>query len=151
MTSGLYGPIIVLPPGESFHPEVDKVFLISRFGKRRDGQLLLNGEPQPTVQHWQAGRQYRLRFININANNIVTVSLKQDGQLLSWTSIAKDGADLPPEQALAASASFLIAPGETYDFQFRAEEQADIELSLDLALFKERVVQAIRVDGDTPH
>ena len=32
LSSGLYGPLIVLPPGEKFDPETDRVLLISRAG-----------------------------------------------------------------------------------------------------------------------
>ncbi|PYX40742.1 MAG: hypothetical protein DMG81_05325 [Acidobacteria bacterium] len=75
LSSGLYGPIIVLPPGEVFHPATDRVFVISRNGMRTDGELLLNGAARPEPQRWIAGQPYRLRFININANNTIIVNL----------------------------------------------------------------------------
>jgi FtsP/CotA-like multicopper oxidase with cupredoxin domain len=147
LSSGLYGPIIVLPPGETYQPETDKVFIMSRNGMRKDGVFLLNGATNPQAQRWHAGQQYRLRFININANNTVKIALTQNELPVSWTALAKDGADLPPEQALASPASFLIAPGETYDFQFRPEREGDLKLTLDLALLKEKVTQVIGVDA----
>lgn len=150
LTSGLYGPIIVLPPGETFQPETDKVFIISRNGMRKDGALLLNGATGPGPLRWIAGQQYRLRFINISANNSVTVTLTQDGTPVMWKSLAKDGADLPAAQALTGPASLLISPGETYDFQIRPERDGDMQLSLDLALLKEKVAQAIRVEPGGP-
>ncbi len=145
LSSGLYGPIIVVPPGEKFDPETDKVFLMSRNGMRKDGTLLLNGTTSPVAQQWNAGKAYRLRFININANNTVMISLTQKGAPVEWKAIAKDGADLPGEQARTGPASFLIAPGETYDFQVRSDHARDMELTLVLALLKEKVTQAIRV------
>jgi FtsP/CotA-like multicopper oxidase with cupredoxin domain len=147
--SGLYGPIIVLEPGETFHSQTDRIFLISRTGMRKEGEMLLNGTTKPQPQLWQAGVTYRLRFININANNTVIVTLNQNGRPVSWRSVAKDGADLPPEQSLTTSASFLIAPGETYDFQFRPGETGDMELNLFLALFKETVTQPIQVEHNS--
>ncbi len=150
LSSGLYGPIIVLPPGEIFQPETEKVFVISRSGKRKDGTLLLNGAAKPQPQPWHAGLQYRLRFININANNTVTVTLTQNGTQALWRSLAKDGADLPPEQALTGPASLLISPGETYDFQIRPERDEDLELTLEIPLLKERVTQAIRLEPGGP-
>jgi FtsP/CotA-like multicopper oxidase with cupredoxin domain len=144
--SGLYGPIIVLPPGQTFHADTDRVFLISRTGMRKDGELLLNGSNRLQSQHWNAGLLYRLRFININGNNTVIVTLSQNGSPVSWKSLAKDGADLPAEQAVTGPASFLIAPGETYDFQLRREHEADMQLTFFLALFKETLTQPIRVD-----
>ena len=146
LSSGLYGPIIVLPPGETFHPETDRIFIIARNGMRRDGELLLNGAPKPQPQQWQAGLQYRLRFINISANNSVNVTLTQNGAPVSWSSLAKDGADLPPAQTLTGPASLLISPGETYDFQVRPERNEDMELTLELPLLKEKVIQAIRLE-----
>jgi FtsP/CotA-like multicopper oxidase with cupredoxin domain len=146
LSAGLYGAIIVLPPGETFQPETDKIFMISRNGMRKDGVLLLNGATKPEPQRWIAGQEYRVRFININANNTIIVSLTQNGMPVVWKSLAKDGADLPPEQALPAPASFLIAPGETYDFQVRPERDEDMQLTLDLLLLKEQVTQAIRVE-----
>jgi FtsP/CotA-like multicopper oxidase with cupredoxin domain len=144
--SGLYGPIVVLPRGETFQPERDKILLISRTGMRKDGELLLNGSARPQPQRWRAGVPYRLRFININGNNTVIVTLSQKGAPVSWKSLAKDGADLPAEQAVTGPASFLIAPGETYDFQVRPDRDSDMQLTFFLPLFKETVTQAIRVD-----
>jgi FtsP/CotA-like multicopper oxidase with cupredoxin domain len=144
--SGLYGPLVVLPPGETFQPETDKIFLISRNGMRKDGTLLLNGAGKPRELRWIAGQHYRLRFININANNTIIVNLIQNGTPIEWKALAKDGADLASEQAVDTPASFLIAPGETYDFQVRPERDGDMELTLDLLLLKEKVTQAIRVE-----
>ena len=146
LSSGLYGPIIVLSPGETYHPETDKVFIISRNGMRVDGHLLLNGSTTPPPQQWHAGLKYRLRFINISPNNTVIVSLTRKSSPIAWTPLAKDGADLPPEQAPTGPASFLIAPGETYDFQVHPEGSDDIEMTLNLALLKEKVTQVIRVN-----
>jgi FtsP/CotA-like multicopper oxidase with cupredoxin domain len=147
LSSGLYGPIIVVPRGKKFAPEAERIFVISRNGMRTDGGLLLNGAPRPDPQRWIAGQRYRLRFININANNTIIVKLTQNGVLTMWKSLAKDGADLPPEQTLTAPASSLIAPGETYDFEVSPEPKGDMELTLDLLLLKEKVTQAIHVES----
>lgn len=145
LSSGLYGAIIVLPPGQRYDPETDKVFIMSRNGMRTDGEFLLNGSTHPEPQRWRVGTQYRLRFININANNTVKISLTRDGAPASWSALAKDGADLPPEQAVLSPAAFLIAPGETYDFLFWPQSEGDMELLFDLTLLKEKVTQEIRV------
>lgn len=143
--TGLYGPIVVLDPGEKYHPETDRVFLISRTGMRRVGEMLVNGSTKPNTEEWWLGATYRLRFININANNTVVVSLKEKETPVSWKSIAKDGADLPVQQSLTGPASFLIAPGETYDFQVHPEHAGDMQLTFFLTLFNETVTQPIRV------
>lgn len=147
MGSGLYGPLIVLPPGETLQPDSDNIFLISRHGTRKEGELLLNGVQAPEARHWRIGRPYRLRFINISPNNSVKVALARNGEPAAWTSLAKDGADLPPAQAVSGPAAFLIAPGETYDFQFRPEREGEMELTFELLLLKEKITQSIRVEG----
>jgi FtsP/CotA-like multicopper oxidase with cupredoxin domain len=143
--TGLYGPIVVLDPGEKYHPETDRIFLISRTGIRRVGEMLVNGSTKPDTEEWRQGATYRLRFININANNTVVVSLKSKQAPATWKSIAKDGADLPVEQAVTGPASFLIAPGETYDFQVHPEHDGDMQLIFFLTLFNETVALPIRV------
>lgn len=137
----------MLPPGEKYDPETDKTFLMSRDGRRTDGEFLLNGVATPQIQKWRVGTPYRLRFINMNANNIVRISLTQNGTSALWTALAKDGADLPAEQALSGPASFLIAPGETYDYRFRPEQEGDMQITIDLTLLKEKVTQTLRVEA----
>ena len=78
------------------------------------------------------------------------MNLTQDGTPIKWKPLEKDGADLPSEQALTTPASFLIAPGETYDFEVRPERDGDMELTLDLLLLKEKVTQTIKVETG-PH
>jgi FtsP/CotA-like multicopper oxidase with cupredoxin domain len=146
LSCGLYGPIIVLPPGEKFHPETDRIFIISRFVTRREGVELLNGAAELQPLEWRAGVTYRLRFIDITANGAARVTLEQNGVPVEWSALAKDGADLPAAQALAARASFTIAPGETYDFTFRPERASTMELMVELPFFHEKVTQAIHVE-----
>ena len=62
LSSGLYGALIVLPEGTTFHPESDKVLVLSRNGKRKDGELLLNGSTAPAPLALRAGERYRLRL-----------------------------------------------------------------------------------------
>jgi len=50
-------------------------------------------------------------------------------------------------QALSGPASFLIAPGETYNYFFRPEQEGDLQLTLDLALLKEKVTQTVLVEA----
>ena len=83
----------------------------------------------------------------MNANNTVRISLTQNGTSALWTALAKDGADLPAEQAVFGQASFLIAPGETYDYLFRPEQEGDMQITFDLTLLKEKVMQTLRVEA----
>jgi FtsP/CotA-like multicopper oxidase with cupredoxin domain len=147
LSSGLYGPLIVLSEGTTFDPESDKVLLLSRNGKRKDGELLLNGSTTPAPLELHAGVRYRLRFIDILANNSVVVNAVQDGKPLEWIPIAKDGADLASVQSVATPASFTIAPGETYDFAFTPEKAGKIEFKYDQILLDEHVRQVAMVTG----
>jgi FtsP/CotA-like multicopper oxidase with cupredoxin domain len=148
LTSGLYAPLIVLPEGTTFHPEGDKIFVLSRNGKRTDGELLLNGSATPAPLAFRAGVRYRLRFIDILANNSIVINAVQDGKPVEWTPIAKDGADLAPVPPFAIPASFTIAPGETYDFTFTPEKSGEIEFKYDLILLDEHVRQVAKTTAE---
>ena len=145
LTSGLYGPLIVMPEGTTFQPDTDIVLLLSRNGQRKDGKLLLNGSTTPGSLELRAGVPYRLRFIDILANNSIVINAVQEGIPVEWIPIAKDGADLASVQAVATPASFTIAPGETYDFTFTPEKSGMIEFRYDLLLLDEHVRQQASV------
>ncbi len=145
LSSGLYGALIVVPEGTTFDSEKDKVFVLGRNGKRKDGELLLNGSTAPAPLELRAGQHYRFRFIDILANNSIVINVVQDGKPIEWVPIAKDGADLPSVQSVATPASFTIAPGETYDFMFTPEKSGKIEFTYDQGLLDEHVRQVATV------
>jgi hypothetical protein len=58
----------------------------------------------------------------------MTISLLQKGQPVKWRAMAKDGADLPPQQATVRDAVQMISVGETYDFQFSPQTPGDYEM-----------------------
>jgi FtsP/CotA-like multicopper oxidase with cupredoxin domain len=145
LSSGLYGALIVVAEGTKFQPESDWVFLLSRNGKRKDGELLLNGATAPAPLELRAGVRYRLRFIDILANNSIVINAIQDGKPVEWVPIAKDGADLPSVQSVATPATFTIAPGETYDFTLTPEKSGKIEFTYDQSLLDEHVRQIAMV------
>src|SRR5437660_1351776 len=70
LTGRLYGPLIVLRPGQTFDPETDKAVMIG-LGAAHDTKspLLPNGSAQPEPLRLKTGVKYRLRFINITPNN----------------------------------------------------------------------------------
>lgn len=149
LSSGLYGALIVVPEGSTFDPDTDKVFVLGRNGKRKDGELLLNGSTAPAALEFHAGIRYRLRFVDILANNSIVINARQDGNPVEWIPIAKDGADLKPEQSIATPASLTIAPGETYDFAFTPDKSGKIEFTYDQALLNEHVKQVAVVAGES--
>jgi hypothetical protein len=134
-----------VPKGTTFNPEGDKVLVLSRNGKRKDGELLLNGSTPPPPLALRAGVRYRLRFIDILANNSIVINAAQDGKLVEWIPIGKDGADLASVQSVAIPASFTFAPGETYVFTFTPEKAGVIEFKYDPILLDEHVTQGANV------
>jgi len=131
LSSGLYGPLIVLVPGQSFDPETDRIMLLSVGGPEYDAPLFLNGTTQPQPMELRVGTKYRFRFINIMAANPpLAISLLSGDAPVSWRAIAKDGADLPPRHATMRSARQVIAVGETYDFEFQPQSPGELRLDI---------------------
>ncbi len=130
LTSGMYGALLVLDPGQTYDPAMDKVFVLGRGGPNDlKDPLLLNGSAQPPLMVALIGGKYRLRFVNITTDDShVTISLLQKGQPVKWRALAKDGADLPPQQATERDAAQIISVGETYDFEFSPKTPGDYEL-----------------------
>ncbi|MBA3560153.1 MAG: multicopper oxidase domain-containing protein [Gemmatimonadaceae bacterium] len=118
---GLYGPLIVLPPGETWQRATDHVFLISQLGRGPGSQIGLNGSARPESLTFAAGVRHRLRFINITVADDAELALRSDTSsdkpVVTWRAIAKDGADLHRELAIMRPAVLRIAPGETYDYE----------------------------------
>jgi FtsP/CotA-like multicopper oxidase with cupredoxin domain len=130
LSSGLYGPLIVLPAGETFDPETDRVLVISRAGPG-ETPIWLNGSRSPTIAALKVGRTYRFRIINIVPENPpVTVSLTFGGSPIGWRPIAKDGADLPERQRTRTPARLTIAVGETYDFELQPDQPGEVALEV---------------------
>ncbi|HEU5165043.1 MAG TPA: multicopper oxidase domain-containing protein, partial [Chitinophagaceae bacterium] len=129
LLQGMYGPLIVLNPGEKYDPQTDKIFLISEGGQGvflprittrvyafgESTKWLLNGTDKPPVMNLKKGQPYRFRFINIRAQtDFSNVSLNQNDQLVNWRLLAKDGISLPGNQQVVAAAQLRIDIGETY-------------------------------------
>ena len=130
INNGMFGPLIVLEPGEEFNSGTDKIFL---FGDSIDGRyqgVTINGRENPDPVSMNAGETYRLRFINITEGAMLTVSLVHGGKRLQWSPLAKDGADLPPRLQAPVEASFLFNAGETYDFVYTPPEPMEAALTI---------------------
>ena len=120
---GLYGPVIVVEPGETFDPVTDHVLIVARKGLDPAAPnvlipatpVVLNGLPSPQFV-WKAGERHRVRLINITPDDIFNVALQTARGPMTWTPMAKDGATLPESLRQPRSAQQTIAVGETYDF-----------------------------------
>lgn len=119
LRGGLYGALLVLPEGQNFDPTVDHVFIAGLGGAGDENGFVVNGdrlESAPLVLH--PGVPHRMRFIGITANNTVTWTFQRDSSVTTWTTLAKDGADLPLDLQRAVPARMITTVGETRDFVF---------------------------------
>lgn len=144
LASGLYGPLVVLGPGAARDTTTDLVFLIGRGGPGPQAPALLNGSTAPAPLDWKVGTTYRLRLINITPSDRERIGLMADSALQEWRAFAKDGADLPPEQATVRPADLFLGPGETYDFEFTPNAARDLSL-VATVLERGRTVGTIKV------
>ena len=147
LTGGLYGALLVLEPGQSYDPATDKVFVLGRGGDdERHDPLVLNGSTQPSMMVLLTGQTYRFRFINMTPNDgRVTTTLTTEGHPAKWRAIAKDGADLPLQQAIITDAVQQVSVGETYDYEFAPSAPGNYELRFTSVMFGCTVTQTVRV------
>ena len=146
MSTGLYGPLLVLEPDEKFDPETDKIFIFGRDGADDfEDPFVLNGKAQPAPLKLKAGKTYRLRFVQILPAPSVQVSLTGDAGTVSWKPLAKDAAPVPAAESKLQAAKVEMWPGETYDYEFHPQTQG--ELRLESAIFgKFRMTMLVEVE-----
>ena len=124
ITSGLYAPLVVLDPGQTFDPGTDRILLFSDGGPTRnvvtgpDAPLFLNGKVKPHLADLNAGVTYRFRVIGIGGDAQTVLTITQRGTPIAWRAVAKDGMDLPPNQAVVRAAAIVFDPGEIFDFLY---------------------------------
>ena len=131
MGNGLYGPIIVVEPGQTYDPETDRTFFFGTAGFIENlltapPALIMNGSAKPAPMHLTAGKTYRFRFFNLAGDNATLVSLNRGETPVEWRAVAKDGYPLPASQATMGPAKLLFDPGEIYDFEFTPKERGDL-------------------------
>ncbi|HEX6133857.1 MAG TPA: multicopper oxidase domain-containing protein [Longimicrobiales bacterium] len=127
LSSGMYGPIIVLEPGRRYEPETDRVWVLSQNGPSDEVRVALNGAAEPVLD-MQENRRYRIRLINISPNVPLTLTVLADSTPVVWRMVAKDGADLPAAQLRTQSAVQRIGVGETYDFELTPVRSGELVL-----------------------
>lgn len=144
LASGLYGPLIVVNPGEVRDTVTDRIFLMGSSGPGDGAPAALNGFREPTPIQLASNTAYRFRFINIApSNGKLVVLLGDGGKPVKWRTFAKDGADLPAQQVKDVPAQRFAAPGETYDYTFRPEKAENLTLQITTIehLFKPKVMK----------
>jgi manganese oxidase len=130
LTSGMYGAIVVMEPGQRYDPRTDHVYVFGWDGPHEPAQMLVNGDSVLAPKELAAGVKHRLRFVNIGPAPYVRVTLMRDTSLVRWRAVAKDGADLAPGQATERPAVVMLNVGETYDFEFDAREPGEYVLAM---------------------
>ena len=117
LSSGLYGPLIVLEPGQTYDAETDRIFLLGWGGPGGEAPPILNGNSEPDPVTLAGGVPHRFRFINITPSNNMQIRLLDGEALTEWRRVGKDGAAYPANQAVSVPAQQYFGAGETYDFE----------------------------------
>jgi FtsP/CotA-like multicopper oxidase with cupredoxin domain len=122
MRSGLYGPLVVLEPGQRFDSDLDRVVVIGARGPDDStfaggAPPLVNGQESPPPMRLVAGVRYRFRLINIHPDWRLRVGLASDDGPVTWRPLAKDGAELPTGLKRPTLGDWISGPGETADFE----------------------------------
>ena len=121
LAGGIYGPMVVTEPGDSYDPSTDHIVVMGLDGEFRElpnEPFAVNGLKELPPLELKAGVKNRLRFINITANNVgFAVQLSNGFDPFRWTLVAKDGSSAPPASRTERPARQNVAVGETYDFE----------------------------------
>ena len=114
IATGLYGPLVVLEPGQRWDPSRDLV-LISGFDiSGKEARPVVNGGESDPPLAMRIGRPVRVRMINIQPADPVRYEILRDSTVVQWRAVAKDGYDLPPAQAVMQRATRSVWVGETF-------------------------------------
>jgi FtsP/CotA-like multicopper oxidase with cupredoxin domain len=121
LSGGIYGPLIVLEPGQVWDADTDHPIVIGLEGQYRplpDEAFAINGEAEPRPLELKAGVAHRLRIINITGDGVsLTLQMLFVHDPVRWTPLAKDGRELPQADRVARPSRQQVAVGETYDFE----------------------------------
>jgi FtsP/CotA-like multicopper oxidase with cupredoxin domain len=143
LLNGMYGPLIVVEPGQTYDPEHDKIFVVSVGDYAPFGEMILiNGAPEPAPVKLTTGIRYRLRFINITANDSdLRVKLVSQEVPVQWTVVARDGADLPAAQRTLAQIDLALTVGSTLDVEYQSDREGYLEMQVPAPGFQAIVMQ----------
>ena len=146
LSGGIYGALIVLEPGQSFDQEHDKLLVIGTRDTFFDAKrITINGMEKPAPLTLARGATYRLRLINMAPNLLADFRIGPQEHPATWRQLAKDGADVPARLGQPGDAVLQIASGETYDFEFRAQEPGEIPLEIQNLFSQGKLVSQIVV------
>ncbi|HEX2723959.1 MAG TPA: multicopper oxidase domain-containing protein, partial [Gemmatimonadaceae bacterium] len=129
VTSGMYGPIVVLEPGEKFDRSRDHVFTIGWDGPKASS-VVVNGDSVAPPLILDAAGTHRLRFVNIAPAAVYTIALIRDTTVATWRPRGKDGADLPMGLRKPGPAVTRLDAGETFDAEIEHLSPGDYTLNI---------------------
>jgi len=119
LTSGLYGAIVVLEPGETWDAARDHAFVLGWYTPGEPPRFMLNGDSAPPPIRFAAG-PHRLRFVNIGPAGAPVFRILKDGKPVTWTPLAKDGMTLPAHRQQPGPTVRRVSIGETFDAMWDA-------------------------------
>jgi manganese oxidase len=133
--AGLNGALLVVDDPARYDPAHDIVLVVSVPRRAADSNVvLINGSLTPSPLEMKAGERYRLRFIDIHVfRPSMRMRLLGAEGLLTWRSVAKDGMDLPADQAIAGPSQIQMGNGETYDFEFVPDTAGELRVDVETA------------------
>jgi hypothetical protein len=126
--------LIVLGPDEDFDPEHDHTYLYSwrRPWVEEFTDMEVNGRIKQPVQHAVVGEAHRIRVISIAPADPIRFHMEKDSTAVPLKALAKDGADLPPNQQwIITDRGPRLDVGETFDAEFIPEEPGTYNLVID--------------------
>jgi FtsP/CotA-like multicopper oxidase with cupredoxin domain len=134
ITSGMYGPLIVLEPGQKYDPKTDRVLLFSDGGPTTNviagpfPPMLMNGQAQPDPIDLKAGVTYRFRVIGITGDIPTQFKFLDGDKPIEWRAVARDGMTLPASQATVRPASMIFDPGQIFDFEYTPRAKGELAM-----------------------
>jgi FtsP/CotA-like multicopper oxidase with cupredoxin domain len=134
--AGLSGALLVVDDPSAYDASRDIVLMITipRNDSDAGSMVLLNGSSKPPMREMRVGDRYRLRFINAHTfRPSMRMRLLRETALLEWRAVAKDGMELPEDQAVSGPSEIQMGNGETYDFEFVPRTAGDARLDVTTA------------------
>jgi FtsP/CotA-like multicopper oxidase with cupredoxin domain len=145
--AGLSGALLVVDSPDTYDPATDIVLLLTV--PRRDADratILLNGSMKPAPLDLRVGQRYRLRLVDIHTYRPSMIArLVRDSTPVAWRAVAKDGMDLPSDQATTRPAVQQMGNGETYDFELTPTAAEDLRFIVSTAAGVQLLSMPVRV------
>jgi FtsP/CotA-like multicopper oxidase with cupredoxin domain len=152
LASGLYAPLLVLPPGAKFDPERERIIVVATGGPGIDPPPAVNGKTTPDTILFTADRTYTVRIIDISSNEANLIELRGPSGTATWRQIGRDGKDLPESQRTVQPARTVTASGVTMDFELSLPQPGEYSIALTRVvggrpLSQSALVVPVRVQG----